>query len=92
VAECEHIRAGFPEELAKTVAAFCAGRGLRCRRIENAGDTPLIQERLRLCATSQPRSRFLLRRTNCPNDSAELIPQKGDAAMAATVLERARES
>jgi glutamyl-tRNA synthetase len=53
--------------------------------------TPLIQERIKLLKDVTTVADFFFADTLAPYDPAELIPQKGDAAMAAAVLERAEE-
>jgi len=53
--------------------------------------TPLIQERIRLVGDWIKAADFFFSKELDEYDPAELIPQKGDAAMAVRVLERARE-
>jgi glutamyl-tRNA synthetase len=53
--------------------------------------TPLIQERIKLLRDVSSVADFFFADELAPYDPAELIPQKGDAAMALRVLERARE-
>jgi glutamyl-tRNA synthetase len=53
--------------------------------------TPLIQERIKLLADVATVADFFFLDELPPYDPAELVPQKGDAAMALTVLQRARE-
>jgi glutamyl-tRNA synthetase len=53
--------------------------------------TPLIQERIKLLLEVKEVADFFFLDKLTPYDPAELTPQKGDAAMAATVLERAQE-
>ena len=73
----------------------CSWRGRCCLRpgeLERMRKiTPLIRERMKLLRDVADSRRFLLRGTVPPYDAAELIPKKGDAAMAKRVLERARE-
>jgi glutamyl-tRNA synthetase len=52
--------------------------------------TPLIQERIRLLGDVAHVADFFFKDELKPYDSEELVPQKGDRAMAATVLESAR--
>ena len=52
---------------------------------------PLIQERMKLLRDVASVADFFFAEELAPFDSAELIPQKGDAAMALKVLRRARE-
>jgi glutamyl-tRNA synthetase len=53
--------------------------------------TPLIQERIRLLRDVLTVADFFFATELAPYDAAELIPKKGDAAMAARVLEKALE-
>jgi glutamyl-tRNA synthetase len=53
--------------------------------------TPVIQERIKLLRDAAAVADFFFVDELAPYDPAELIPQKGDAAMALRVLERARE-
>ena len=53
--------------------------------------TPLIRERIKLLRDVLTAADFLFLDQLPPYDPAELIPQKGDAAMARKVLTRARE-
>ena len=51
--------------------------------------TPLIQERIRLLSEVATVADFFFVKELPPFDKSELIPQKGDAAMALSVLQRA---
>jgi glutamyl-tRNA synthetase len=51
--------------------------------------TPLIRERIRLLRDVQTVADFFLEDELKPYDAAELIPKKGDAALALKVLDRA---
>jgi len=53
--------------------------------------TPLIQERIKLLRDVTSVADFFFADTLAPYDPAELIPQKGDQAMARSALQRARE-
>jgi glutamyl-tRNA synthetase len=53
--------------------------------------TPLIQERIKLLSEVKTVADFFFVDKLAPYDAAELIPQKGDLAMAATVLAKAEE-
>jgi len=53
--------------------------------------TPLIRERIKLLHEVLTAADFFFVDQLPPYDSAELIPQKGDAAMALKVLQRAQE-
>lgn len=52
--------------------------------------TPLIRERIKLLRDVLSASDFFFRTQLPPYDPAELVPQKGDAAMALRVLEKAQ--
>jgi glutamyl-tRNA synthetase len=51
--------------------------------------TPLVRERMKLLRDALPVADFFFVEELPPYDSAELIPQKGDAALAIRVLQRA---
>ena len=53
--------------------------------------TPLIRERIKLLRDVLTVADFFFAETLAPYDSSELIPKKGDAALAIEVLERARQ-
>jgi glutamyl-tRNA synthetase len=53
--------------------------------------TPLIRERIKLLRDVLTAADFFFVDQLPPYDPAELIPQKGDAAMASKVLQRAKE-
>jgi glutamyl-tRNA synthetase len=53
--------------------------------------TPLIQERIKLLGDVTTVADFFFVETLAPYDPAELIPQKGDQAMALSALQRAHE-
>jgi glutamyl-tRNA synthetase len=53
--------------------------------------TPLIRERIKLLPEVLTAADFFFVDQLPPYDAAELIPQKGDAAMAAKVLQRAKQ-
>jgi glutamyl-tRNA synthetase len=87
----EHIRALPMEELAQQLLPFARAAGFDADTSKMLTITPLIQERLRTLRDVATTADFFFADELPPYDSGELIPQKGDAAMAATVLERARE-
>jgi glutamyl-tRNA synthetase len=83
----EHIRALPVEELSALLLPFAPGASAaQMLRI-----TPLIRERIRLLRDVQTVADCFLEDELKPYDSAELIPKKGDAALAKKVLERAAE-
>jgi glutamyl-tRNA synthetase len=53
--------------------------------------TPLIRERIKLLNDVLAVADFFFAKELAPYDTAELIPKKGDAAMARKVLEKARD-
>ncbi len=87
----EHIKQTPIEELAERLLPFASAAGLpadlcRMRRV-----APLIRERIKLLRDVARVADFFFLEELAPYDPAELIPQKGDAAMAKLVLERAQE-
>ncbi len=86
----EHIRALPVEELSERLLPFVHNAGLpgdpgRMLRI-----TPLIQERIKLLRDVVTAADFFFVDQLPPYDPAELIPQKGDRAMALAALRRGR--
>jgi len=82
----EHIRSMPPGDLARELLPFVPVDLARMQLI-----TPLIQERIKLLKDVQSVADFFFTEQLPPYDSAELVPKKGDAAMAKTVLIKARE-
>ncbi len=87
----EHIRTLPLDELAAEIAPFAAGAGFHATPEKLRQVAPLIQERIRLLKEVTTAADFFFVDKLPPYDPAELTPQKGDAAMARTALERARE-
>ncbi len=87
----QHIRAVPLEQLAEQLLPFAAAAGFAAERARMLQVTPLIQERIQLLRDVKTTADIFFVDPLPPYDSAELIPQKGDAAMAASVLERARQ-
>lgn len=83
----ETIRTMPVAELTKELMPFTPENG----RAKLAQITPLIQERIKLLRDVNAVADFFFVDELAPYDTAELIPQKGDLAMAKTVLEKARE-
>jgi glutamyl-tRNA synthetase len=83
----EHIRAMSADDLAAALLPFVPADLPRMKQI-----TPLIRERIRLLRDVQTVADFFFADQLAPYDSAELIPKKGDAALAKNVLEKARET
>ncbi|MBZ5635019.1 MAG: glutamate--tRNA ligase [Acidobacteriia bacterium] len=87
----QHIRAVPVEQLAEQLLPFAAEAGFAADRAKMLQVTPLIHERIQLLRDVKTWADIFFLDPLPPYDSAELIPQKGDAAMAATVLARARQ-
>jgi glutamyl-tRNA synthetase len=87
----EHIR-GLPvEELSERLLPIVRGAGFKVSPEKMLRVTPLIRERIKLLRDVLNAADFLFVDQLPPYDPAELVPQKGDAAMALKVLEKARE-
>jgi glutamyl-tRNA synthetase len=87
----EHIR-GLPiEDLSARLLPIVRGAGFDVTAEKMLRVTPLIRERIKLLRDVLTAADFIFVDQLPPYDPAELIPQKGDMAMAATVLARARE-
>jgi glutamyl-tRNA synthetase len=84
----EHIRTIPVEELAERLMPFV---GHLTDLPTMLRITPLIRERIRLLRDVLTVADFFFAAELPPYDSAELIPKKGDAAMAVRALEKARE-
>ncbi len=87
----QYIYAMPVDELAERITPFACAAGFRVEPGKMRGVTPLIQERIKLLRDVATAADFFFQDQLPPYDPAELIPQKGDAAMALRVLERARE-
>ncbi|MDE3168139.1 MAG: glutamate--tRNA ligase [Acidobacteriota bacterium] len=83
----EHIRGMESGELAAALVPFVPAGIEKMRQI-----TPLIQERIKLLKDVQTVADFFFAEKLAPYDAAELVPKKGDAALARRVLEKAREA
>ncbi|MGA8499952.1 MAG: glutamate--tRNA ligase family protein, partial [Candidatus Sulfotelmatobacter sp.] len=87
----EHIR-GLPvEDLSARLLPIALAAGFKVTPEKMLQVTSLIRERIRLLRDVLTAADFFFVDQLPPYDSAELIPQKGDAAMALKVLTRARE-
>jgi glutamyl-tRNA synthetase len=87
----EHIRALPVEELARQLQPFFEQAGFHATPEKLAAVTPLIRERIKLLRDAVSAADFFFVSELAPYDPAELIPQKGDAAMALRVLETAQQ-
>ncbi len=86
-----YIRQLPVEELADRLAPFLSAAGFQADRAKLLAITPLIQPRITRLSDAAAVADFFFLEELPPYDSAELIPKKGDAAMARRVLERARQ-
>jgi len=82
----ELIRQMPVDELSKELMPFVPVDEAKMLQI-----TPLIQERIKLLSDVRQAADFFFETDLKPYDTAELIPKKGDAAMAAKALEKALE-
>jgi glutamyl-tRNA synthetase len=87
----EHIRALGVEELSRDLEPFFEQAGLHPSPEKLLAVTPLIRERIKLLREAVPAADFFFVPELPPYDPADLIPQKGDAAMALHVLKHAQE-
>jgi glutamyl-tRNA synthetase len=85
----EHIRALPVEELARELVPFAEAAGFPGDLARITRITPLIRERIRTLRDIATAADFFFAEELPPYDPAELIPQKGDAALAASVLRSA---
>ncbi len=86
----EMIRALPVEELAALLTPVLSKAGFKTEPRKMALVTPLIRERIKLLNDAIAVADFFFIRQLPPYDPAELIPQKGDAAMALRALECGR--
>jgi len=87
----EHIRALPVQELSARLLPVVGAAGFSVSAEKIEAITPLIRERIKLLRDALTAADFFFVDQLPPYDPAELIPQKGDAAMALKVLSRARE-
>jgi glutamyl-tRNA synthetase len=87
----EHIRALPVEQLSACLEPFFWQAGFRAAPEKLAAVSPLIRERIKLLRDAVPAADFFFVKELAPYDPMELVPQKGDAALARRVLERAEE-
>ncbi len=88
----EHIRALPVEELTDRLLPVVAAAGYSADRDHLLRITPLVRERIKLLRDVLSVADFFFVPELPPYDTAELIPQKGDLAMALAALERGREA
>jgi glutamyl-tRNA synthetase len=87
----QYIYAMPADELAERLLPFACAAGFHVEPGKMRAVTPLIQERIKLLRDVATAADFFFVDELPPYDASELIPQKGDAAMALRVLQRARE-
>jgi glutamyl-tRNA synthetase len=87
----EHIRALPVDELAVLLQPFFEQAGFHPTPEKVRAVAPLIQERIKLLRDAVSAADFFFVDRLAPYDPAELIPQKGDAALARRVLEKAHQ-
>ncbi len=85
----EHIRALAIEDLSQRLLPIVREAGFDVTPEKMLRITPLIRERIKLLRDVLTAADFFYVKQLPPYDAAELIPQKGDAAMARKVLEKA---
>jgi glutamyl-tRNA synthetase len=87
----QHIRALSVEDLSHQLLPIVREAGFNLTPEKMLRITPLIRERITLLRDVLTAADFFFLDELPPYDPAELIPQKGDAAMALKVLQRALE-
>ena len=87
----QHIRALAVEDLSHQLLPIVREAGFEVTPEKMLRITPLIRERITLLRDVLTAADFFFLDELPPYDPAELIPQKGDAAMALKVLQRAQE-
>jgi len=87
----EHLRTLSLDDLAAQALPFAHAAGLSVDLARMRQVAPLIQERIRTFKDVATVADFFFLRDLPPYDPAELIPQKGDFAMASTALGKGRE-
>jgi glutamyl-tRNA synthetase len=87
----QHIYALPVDELCRRLMPFVRAAGYAADESKLLKVTPLIRERIRLLSDVTTVADFFFLEELTPYDTAELIPQKGDAQLAIRVLQRARE-
>ena len=86
----EHIRALPVEELSERLLPIVRAAGFGVDATKILRITPLIRERIKLLEDVLTAADFFFVDQLPPYDPAELVPQKGDAAMALKVLQKAQ--
>jgi glutamyl-tRNA synthetase len=86
----EYIRGLAIEDLSRQLLPIVRGAGFEITPEKMLQITPLIRERIKLLRDVLTAADFFFVDNLPPYDPAELIPQKGDAAMALKVLQKAQ--
>jgi glutamyl-tRNA synthetase len=86
----EHIRGLAIEDLSQRLLPIVRAAGFNVTPEKMLRITPLIRERIKLLSEVLTAADFFFVDQLPPYDPAELIPQKGDAAMALKVLQKAQ--
>jgi glutamyl-tRNA synthetase len=86
-----HLRALPLEDLAERLWPYLRAAGFEVNRCKLLAVTPLIQERIKTLSDVARVADFFFLDELPPYDPAELLPQKGDAALARTILQHARQ-
>jgi glutamyl-tRNA synthetase len=87
----EHIRALPIEDLSERLLPIVRASGVDIEAAKMLRIAPLIRERIKLLRDVLTAADFFFVDQLSPYDPAELVPQKGDAAMASKILQRATE-
>jgi len=87
----EHIRALPVENLSAQLLPVVEAAGIAISPEHMLRITPLVRERIKLLRDVLTVADFFFAAELAPYDTTELIPKKGDAALAVRVLERARD-
>jgi glutamyl-tRNA synthetase len=87
----EHIRALPVHELSASLEPFFGQAGLAASPEKLLAVTPLIRERIKLLRDAVGAADFFFLPQLAPYDPADLVPQKGDAALARRILGHAQE-
>jgi len=87
----EYIRALPVEELSRCLQPYFEEAGLHASPEKLLAITPLIRERIKFLRDAVSAADFFFVRELAPYDPADLIPQKGDAALARRILQHAEQ-
>jgi glutamyl-tRNA synthetase len=87
----EHIRALPADQLSRSLQPFFEQAGFHPAPEKMLSVTPLIRERIKLLRDAVSAADFFFLAELAPYDPADLIPQKGDAALAHRVLQQAEQ-